>query len=981
MPPPLRIWQGECGVSRFQRRRSGVEAHLVEVACLTGWLCDRKGIGMNDRSWHSLDWKLAVLLCAMVTGCSDDSTSASVVCEQGLSLCGHACCAGVCCDGVCADVTQDAGNCGGCGVSCQSGEFCVDSSCTTEAALCGSGQKWCGECRDVSTDNRHCGACDNACGTGESCVDGECVGACATGYSRCGGDCVDLRRDGEHCGNCETSCTGNMVCASGICVCPSGRSDCDGDASNGCETAASTCPTAEACEPGSLACGQMCCSLTCCGTTCLDISSDALHCGDCQTRCLDTQKCESGACVDVEVTCEDERLSACFGECVDLQSDTVHCGTCGTACDTGLVCQDGTCVKPSQKIECDDGFMACFGTCIDVQNDVRHCGSCYESCGEQEICQDGVCRRLCTDGEALCGTTCVDFSADVHHCGSCTTSCASGERCADGICMCEEGKYDCDGDLSNGCESSEACACEPGSERACWRGDAENRGKGICRDGKQVCDESGRYWGPCLGGVYPTTLSCDAYGNLNGLDNDCNGEIDTICRSECDLKAGDLSYIGCEYWSVYLYNLITTNQTLVFSNPSLTDSATIYIFDKPGFENASQQPKFELTVAPNSLVKQEINTGTTNMCSGTGVLQNAYRIRSTSPITAYQFNPWEHATAHSNDASLLLPALALGKEYIGMTWHSETGTEHTSYLTMVATEPGKTEVTVKTTSPVVAGKNVTAMKAGDERTFTLDRFEVLTLNAPAQVVEQTGTTIRADKNIAVFGGSRASYVPANAGCCRDHIEEQLFPLQSWGKSYYAARAFSVGKGNDFWRVLAQQDNTTVTLPADFDASVTVDGKAVELNSGKFVLNAAQFASFNTRMNFEIHADKPISVGQFLPSQNYNGRTIGDPSFILTVPYEQYRSDYAFLVPPSYDENFVTIIAPADANLTLDGKALDISGYAPIGETGFVVGYPSLKDGTHRMIGDKPFGLYNYGYFNMSSYGYPIGLDLKVINTN
>ena len=115
MPPPLRIWQGECGVSRFQRRRSGVEAHLVEVACLNGWLCDRKGTKMKDRSWHSLDWKLAVLLCAMVTGCSDDSTSASVVCEQGLSLCGHACCAGVCCDGVCADVTQDAGNCGGCG--------------------------------------------------------------------------------------------------------------------------------------------------------------------------------------------------------------------------------------------------------------------------------------------------------------------------------------------------------------------------------------------------------------------------------------------------------------------------------------------------------------------------------------------------------------------------------------------------------------------------------------------------------------------------------------------------------------------------------------------------------------------------------------------------------------------------------------------------------------------------------------------------
>ena len=129
------------------------------------------------------------------------------------------------------------------------------------------------------------------------------------------------------------------------------------------------------------------------------------------------------------------------------------------------------------------------------------------------------------------------------------------------------------------------------------------------------------------------------------------------------------------------------------------------------------------------------------------------------------------------------------------------------------------------------------------------------------------------------------------------------------------------------------------------------------------------------------ADKPISVGQFLPSMNHNKLSIGDPSFLLVVPYEQYRSDYAFMVPDSYDNNFITIIAPKDAVVKLDNKALDMSTFKPIADSDFVYGYSPISVGVHHMEADKPFGLYSYGYHNMSSYGYPIGLDLKVINTN
>ena len=51
--------------------------------------------------------------------------------------------------------------------------------------------------------------------------------------------------------------------------------------------------------------------------------------------------------------------------------------------------------------------------------------------------------------------------------------------------------------------------------------------------------------------------------------------------------------------------------------------------------------------------------------------------------------------------------------------------------------------------------------------------------------------------------------------------------------------------------------------------------------------------------------------------------IGDPAFILSVPVEQFRKDYVFLAPNAYKEDYVNIVAPGSAQVTMDGN--------PIGE--------------------------------------------------
>jgi hypothetical protein len=48
--------------------------------------------------------------------------------------------------------------------------------------------------------------------------------------------------------------------------------------------------------------------------------------------------------------------------------------------------------------------------------------------------------------------------------------------------------------------------------------------------------------------------------------------------------------------------------------------------------------------------------------------RNAYRVTSTIPVIAYQFNPLDNVGVFSNDASLLLPTSAIGRTYTVVGW-------------------------------------------------------------------------------------------------------------------------------------------------------------------------------------------------------------------------------------------------------------------------------------------------------------------------
>jgi hypothetical protein len=375
----------------------------------------------------------------------------------------------------------------------------------------------------------------------------------------------------------------------------------------------------------------------------------------------------------------------------------------------------------------------------------------------------------------------------------------------------------------------------------------------------------------------------------------------------------------------------------------------------------------------------------------------AYRITATLPVSAYQFNPLQYVVgmnySYSNDASLLLPTGSLTGNYLVLShnaWYRLGG-----FAAIVGTQPTPTRVTVQLRSAIVAGPGVTAAASGTTQTYMLQRGDVLQLvstasdgaictlptpdNCPYDVEDLTGTVVSASAPVAVFAGNDCAHVSFGDGRCRacDHMEQQLFPVESWGRDVVVAQFQDRGPTEPFMtRVLARDDGTMVTFtPASVHAPVT--------------LQRGQFVEFCSARDFEVTSSAPILVGKFQVGEDMVSCDTcslggmlgmgGDPSFALGVPTAQFRSDYDFVVPGTYMASFISVVAHAGAMIQLDGRPL-MGPATPLMGTTWAVWREPVFAGPHEIesMDHSGFGLEVLGDAPYTSYVYPGGLDLNVM---
>lgn len=412
---------------------------------------------------------------------------------------------------------------------------------------------------------------------------------------------------------------------------------------------------------------------------------------------------------------------------------------------------------------------------------------------------------------------------------------------------------------------------------------------------------------------------------------------------------------GTEFFMAFMPNaLCCTTPDQVFVELHLTgDVATMVTVEYP-----VNSPTFTTTVAvtPGSVTIVSIPSSAAQVWTAGTVENNAVHAFSNNEFVAYMIN----RAAFTSDAALVLPVDVLNTDYIAAGYANIFQDEFA-----VTAAFDNTTVTITPTNALTGG-----FATGVPFNIALNRGQAFlgqsASTGPAG--ELTGTTVKADKPIAMSNGNECTDVPTDSGAC-DHVFEVAQPVQTWGKSALAA-PLALRPNGTVYRILASADNTTVQQ----------DGATIgTINRGQFIdtgiLAGAHLFS----------ADKAIFVVGYMTGFTNPGNTTGDPSEGNVIPTEQYLQAYTFSTAggDQFTQNFVTIIAQdsdvSGGTILLDGVVVLAADFTTIAGTGFSFASQALTSGSHTTSSTGFHGINVYGYNSADSYLYPGGAKFQFIN--
>jgi hypothetical protein len=506
-------------------------------------------------------------------------------------------------------------------------------------------------------------------------------------------------------------------------------------------------------------------------------------------------------------------------------------------------------------------------------------------------------------------------------------------------------------------------------------------------------------WGTGCVFCYPGTSDCDGLDVLECLPDGSGYTVVDTCIEEqgevcsngecvqlCDVAEQTDSTIGCKFFAIdtdqHDMGPESIQYAVALSNVHETLTATASIETING---GVWTAVWSDQVGPRQLTTVNLNDAHVD---DTAIHdEGAYRIISNIPIIAYQFNPVNGASSYLSDASLLLPVSAYDSVYRIPGWRQamdNTGTIQHSSLNVVASVDNTTVVVTPSIS-TLGGGSVAAGGPQAPVTVHLDQGDYLQIASNQDQAALAGTLIETAQAtpVAVFAGHECALIPTSECCC-DHLEEQIFGIQTWGESYVAARIPHRGPPVEdcLWQVVAGNDPVTLTFDAHGD--VTGLPGSTSLGAGE-VLEFWVSGSTTHPGDFTVTGTDAFLLTQYMISAGASpDPNLGDPAMVQTVPVEQYLDAYVVLVPSTWQNDYMIITRPVGTVVTIDGTSIDSwpqwAESAVIGSGG---GFEAVRvlvpDGVHELEGGDLFGVVVVGFDTHDSYAYPGGLNQQRIN--
>ncbi len=406
---------------------------------------------------------------------------------------------------------------------------------------------------------------------------------------------------------------------------------------------------------------------------------------------------------------------------------------------------------------------------------------------------------------------------------------------------------------------------------------------------------------------------------------------------------------GTEFWLTFLQNY-TGSLTSTIAQMKLTVHFSAEQNSVVTITNPNGSYTKTINVAANTMVSDTVLTPQCYNVGSGNIVNRGLKITATTDITMYA---WSYISV-SSDATVVLPTPALGLNYRIITYKG-LNTTYPSEFGIVATRDS-TNIKIVTTANTVDNKT-----KGVPYYITLHKGQSYQVQSKTDST-LTGSTVEVQncKPIAVFGGSVCSNVPTGCSAC-DHLYEQLYPINTWGKEFIAVHTATRNK--DRLVIVADQANTTLSING----------------SSSTITNAGGFYDADINTPTYITSNKPVAVGLFAEGQGCGGGS-GDPMMMWVSPIEQNIKSIIFVAQSSalINSHYVNIIATTASCGSVKLNNVNIgSSFATVpSNTAYSYVKKSISSGTNTIVSDSGFTAYAYGYGNYESYGYNVGSSIR-----